>query len=372
MRLTIDTRVLGYGGHSGVEEYATHIIGGIIERTRRDELSFFHNGTRIKPLPSDWNAKIINWHVPNKLLDMCFGTLQIPRITGTDVVFSPHFNIIETGETPHVMTFHDLSFIRHADFFPMRKRLWHALQQPLAQAKRAAHLIAVSEFTKSDLVAAGMPEEKISVVYSGIDAQFQPLAPSDQKLTRWKTLHNITFPYLLYLGTLEPRKNVTAIIRAFNIIKQNPALKDLRLVLAGAYGWLYRDILRAAAASPFSHDIILYGPAKADERVLLYNGSETFVYPSFFEGFGLPPLEAQACGIPAVVADRTALPEILGDGARYVNPWRIGELADALTETLTNMATRATLRQKGLENAKRFSWDRAAEETLNIIYVAAK
>lgn len=374
MRLTIDTRVLGYGGHSGVEEYATHIIGGIIRRAEASELSFFHNGARIKPIPRAWtnlpNVKVTNWHLPNKLLDVSFGALHIPRVTGADVVFSPHFNIIETGAVPHVMTFHDLSFIRHADFFPLRKRLWHALQRPLSYAQRAARIIAVSEFTKNDLVAAGIPEEKISVVYSGIDAQFRPLAPGDAELADWKKSHNITFPYLLYLGTLEPRKNVVAAIRAFNVIKQRAVFKDLRLVLAGAKGWLYNDILRARHASPYNRDIILYGPAKADERVFLYNGSEVFVYPSFFEGFGLPPLEAQACGIPAVVADRTALPEILGEGARYVNPWRIGELAETIAEVLTKGAARQMLRDNGLKNAKRFSWERAAEETLHILHGA--
>lgn len=374
MRLTIDTRVLGYGGHSGVEEYAAHIIGGIIARAGSDTLTLFHNGVRIRPLPYEWRhrpgATVTNWHVPNKLLDASAAMLRAPKIRNANVVFSPHFNIIETGEVPHVITFHDLSFVRHADFFPLRKRLWHALQRPLSYAQRAARIIAVSEFTKSDLVAAGIPEEKISVVYSGIDAQFHPLAQDNAELAHWKTSHNITFPYLLYLGTLEPRKNVTAIIRAFNIVKQQPELKGLRLVLAGARGWLYSDILRAAHASPYRRDIIFYGPAKADERVFLYNGSEVFVYPSFFEGFGLPPLEAQACGIPAVVADRTALPEILGEGARYVNPWRIGDLAETIAEVLTKGAARQMLRDNGLKNTKRFSWERAAEETLHILHGA--
>lgn len=368
----IDTRVLGYGGQSGVEEYAAHIIGGIIKHAGKDKLTLFHNGTRINSLPRVWtnatNVKTMNLHIPNKLLDISFGILHIPQCTRTDVVFSPHFNIVETGGVPHVMTFHDLSFIRHADFFPLRKRLWHALQRPLAYARRAARIIAVSEFTKSDLVAAGIPEKNISVVYSGIDAQFMPLNSSNQKLIRWKTSHRITFPYLLYLGTLEPRKNVTAIIRAFSIIKQNPALKDLRLVLAGARGWLYNDILRAAHCSPVSRDIILFGPVNADERVLLYNGSEAFVYPSFFEGFGLPPLEAQACGIPVVAADRTALPEILGNGARYINPWQIEKLAEAITEVLIKNTIRRTLYENGLENAKRFSWERAVKKTLDIIH----
>ncbi len=372
MHIAIDTRVLGYGGRSGVEEYAEHIIGGIMTRANTDHLTLFHNGTRIKPLPHEWserpNTTVTNWHVPNKLLDLSFGAFRFPRIANADVVFSPHFNIIETGATPHVMTFHDLSFIHHADFFPLRKRAWHALQHPLTYAKRAAHLIAVSEFTKNDLVAtAKIPPEKISVIYSGIDKQFMPLDAGNNRLTEWKKMRDITFPYLLYLGTLEPRKNIAGIIRAFNILKTSPRFRDIRLILAGAPGWLYGGIIRELRQSQYRAHIRLWGPVKAGERVLLYNGSEAFVYPSFFEGFGLPPLEAQACGIPTVVADRTALPEILGGGALYINPWRTGDLADAIAEVLTNVATRQTLRDKGLENAKRFSWERAADETMRLL-----
>ncbi|MDO8585333.1 MAG: glycosyltransferase family 1 protein [bacterium] len=372
MHLTIDTRVLGYGGHSGVEEYAEHIIGGIIARAPHDRLTFFHNGVRIAKLPSAWtsnpNASVTNWHIPNKLLDVSFGAFRFPRVTNTDVVFSPHFNIIETGISPHVITFHDLSFVHHPDFFPFRKRLWHSVQAPKTNAERAAHLIAVSEYTKYDLVTTwNIPKEKISVIYSGIDTQFRPIATDDSLLREWKKQNNVAFPYLLYLGTLEPRKNITGAIRAFNILKASPQFRDLRLVLAGAPGWLYASIVREAAHSPYRQHIIFWGPVKTEERVLLYNGSEAFVYPSFFEGFGLPPLEAQACGIPAVVADRTALPEILGGGALYVNPWRTGELADALAEVITNEGLRRTLRDKGLENAKRFSWERAADQTVTVL-----
>ncbi len=371
MNLMIDTRVLGYGGHSGVEEYASHVISGMLLRGNAHRFSFFHNGTRIKPLSAQFASAAhtrINWRLPNKLLDVSFGLLRVPRLENADVVFSPHFNIVETGRMPHVITFHDLSFVHHPDFFPLRKRLWHALQRPMREARRAAHIIAVSQFTKADLVATfGIAPEKISVIYSGIDAAFRPLPKDDERLAAFRAELGLERPFFLYLGTLEPRKNVSAIIRAFNAVKTAPAYRDFRLIIAGAPGWLYQNILREAAQSQNRDDIVFFGPVKTKDRVLLYNSSEAFVYPSFFEGFGLPPLEAQACGIPAVVADRTALPEILGRAALFVNPWRTGDLADSMRAAALGGARREKLITLGLKNAARFSWEHAARETLRVI-----
>ena len=312
--------------------------------------------------PYTLNPKVINWRVPNRLLDASSSFLNWPkvdRLTGADLVFSPHFNILATAKAPRVITFHDLSFLHHPDFFSYRQRFWHWLQNFQKQAKRAAKIIAVSEFTKSDLVELlKIQPEKISVIHSGISEEFRRLEIKDQGL-------KINFPYFLYLGTLEPRKNVAAIIRAFNILKEGRQFQDYKLVLAGRPGWHYQEIFRAAAASPFQKDILFWGPVNNQERLLLYNKAKAFIYPSFFEGFGFPPLEAQACGTPVIVANRTSLPEILGESALYINPWRIDELAAAMKELTTNEMLRQQLITAGLANAKRFTWQKTAEQTLN-------
>src|SRR3989344_8002101 len=330
MQILADIRLLGRGGVSGIEEYTRNLLTSLLTADKSNSYTLFYNGLRSKPL--NFQTKIINWRIPNKLFDMSarfLGWPAIDKIVKTDLVFSPHFNVLKTAKAPRIVTFHDLSFLHHPYFFSRRQRFWHWLQGIKEQARRADKIIAVSEFTKSDLVnLLGVPTEKIQVIYSGISEEFRK-TPIPHTLNPCLPAGRAR-PYILYLGTLEPRKNVTAIIRAFNILKTDPSFRDWQLVIAGRPGWLFKNILKEAKLSVWSDDIVFKGAVSGDERVLLYNLARGFVFPSFFEGFGFPPLEAQACGCPTVVADRTSLPEILADSALLVNPWKVEDLAGAI------------------------------------------
>lgn len=327
---------------------------------RENQYDFFYNGLRSTPLNFPGSPSVINWNIPNKLLDASFHFLNWPpvdRFIKTDLVFSPHFNILKTSRAPRVITFHDLSFLHHPYFFSLKQRFWHWLQDAAGQAREARQIIAVSEFTKADLVhLLGIAPEKITTVYSGISEEFRRVPVADQDVR----------PFFLSLGTLEPRKNVPAIIQAFNILKQEAQFADWQLVIAGRPGWIHQRIDKEAARSPFRSDIIFTGSVPARERVLLYNVAKVFVYPSFFEGFGFPPLEAQACGCPVVASDRTSLPEVLGKSALLVNPWKSEELAMAMREAALNGRVRDRLVAAGLENAARFTWNAAARQTLEV------
>ena len=169
--------------------------------------------------------------------------------------------------------------------------------------------------------------------------------------------HGICEPYILYVGTLEPRKNIVSIIQAFDILKKKRDYRNLSLIIGGNFGWLYEEVESAIQSSSFHSSIKLLGPIEKDFINYLYNGAEVFVYPSFFEGFGFPPLEAQACGVPVIASNRTSLPEILKDSAILVDPWRIDDLVLALEEILGDEKLKDSLKEKGLENIKRFSWD---------------
>ncbi|KKU83908.1 MAG: putative glycosyltransferase [Parcubacteria group bacterium GW2011_GWA2_47_8b] len=381
MQILADIRLLGRGGVSGIEEYTRNLMRTLLKTDQQNDYSLFYNGFRkfsiSPPTPSlpagqaglrragNFQTKIINWRIPNKLFDMStrfLGWPAIDKIVKTDLVFSPHFNILKTAKAPRIVTFHDLSFLHHPYFFSRRQRFWHWLQGIKEQARRADKIIAVSEFTKSDLVnLLGVPTEKIQVIYSGIAEEFRAIANNANFLP-----NNANKPFILCLGTLEPRKNVTAIIRAFNILKADPSFKDWQLVIAGRPGWLFKNILKEAKLSVWRDDIIFRGAVSGDERVLLYNLARVFVYPSFFEGFGFPPLEAQACGCPTVAADRTSLPEILGDSALLVNPWKVEDLAGAIKKAATDERERKRLIKNGLENARRFSWEKTAKQTLEL------
>ncbi len=367
MNIGIDIRLLGRGTRSGIEEYTGELVSRLIGAPHQFDL--FYNGRAMAPLPESFsqpNVRVINWSIPNRLVEASMHLFGWPNLR-SDVFFSPHFNFIKTS-APHIMTFHDLSFLHHKNFFSAKQRFWHNLQSYKTQAKKSAHIIAVSEFTKSDIVNfLKIPEEKISVIYSGIGDEFRVLPPDNPAMADFIKNRQLNFPFILYLGTIEPRKNIPALIRAFNILKQASAHHDLRLVIAGAPGWLYQSTLKEAARSPAKNHIIFLGPIAPAERVFLYNKCRCFVYPSFFEGFGFPPLEAQKCGAPVVAAFRTSIPEVLADSAPLIDPWRVEDLALAIDKLLENMLARKFFIDKGLANATRFSWADSTQKTLKIL-----
>ena len=377
MRILADIRLLGKGGASGIEEYTRSLLGTLLEIDRKNEYLFFYNGFSKIAEPIDLknfpNAEIANWKIPNKLFDFSARFLNWPKLDdyfGADVVFSPHFNVLGAGKrAKRVITFHDLSFIHHPDFFSRRQHLWHKLQDYKRRALQADRVIAVSDFTKNDLIRTlGVSPEKTRTIYSGVSDSFKPLPAADGALRDFLAKKGIaSAPYLLYLGTIEPRKNIIAVIRAFNEIKSDSRLSDRKLVLAGGRGWLYKEVLETAENSPYKDDILFFGKVAPEERKFLYNGAEVFVYPSFFEGFGFPPLEAMACGTPVVVSNRSSFPEIIGDSAPMIDPWRADELSAMIKSVLLDGDFRRALVAAGLRRAAEFNWRKTARETLETL-----
>jgi glycosyltransferase involved in cell wall biosynthesis len=174
--------------------------------------------------------------------------------------------------------------------------------------------------------------------------------------------------FILYFGTIEPRKNISGLIRAFELLKEkNKDFKKVYLVIAGGKGWLFKNIFAMAARSKFAKHIIFTGFVSPEDKVYLYNLADLFVYPSFFEGFGFPPLEAMACGVPTITSNTSSLPEIAQDAALMVNPYDTDELAWAMEQVLSDVALRKELARRSLAQAKLFSWDKCARETLNFL-----
>ena len=360
-KIIIDLRLLGKGGTSGIEEYTLSLVSELLKHDQANTFSLFYNGFRKVPLPADWlpGTEIYDGMIPNKILEASSRFLSLPKVE--------HFNIIAT-DLPHIVTFHDLSFVHHPGFFSNRQRLWHWLQNADETARRADKIIAVSEFTKSDLVELfHIGPEKIKVIYSGINKTFRKLPEGDSGLAAFKEKFKLHRPFILYLGTIEPRKNVISIIRAFNILKQDPTYKDFELVIAGQLGWLYEATLKEAKYSAVGADIRFLGKILWEERMLLYNLAHVFAYPSFFEGFGFQPLEAQACGVPVIASNRTSLPEVLGESAILVDPWKLDQIAGAMRLLIDNNEERERYILAGLENAKKFSWEKAGTETLKLL-----
>jgi glycosyltransferase involved in cell wall biosynthesis len=373
MIILVDLRPLVSGAITGVEKYTVSLLAQLLRTDAKNRYLFFFNRFRKRPLPREWDFLMseptINWHIPNKLLDACerfLGEPKVDRFVRADLVWSPHFNILRTtARAKRVITIHDLSPVSHPRFFPPRKRLWHWMQDVKGQARRATRLIAVSEYVRRDIIETfGVPPERVVAVHSGVDPFFR-LDPGEAKLKTFRAMHGLAKPFVLFVGTLEPRKNVLGLIEAFDLLKRDLRHRDLKLVLVGRRGWLYDGVERALARSPYRSDIRLWGPATTEEIRFLYHLATLFAYPSFFEGFGFPVLEAQTCGAPVVASNTSSLPEILGESALLVDPEDTAALAGAMQRVLGNDAVRSELRARGFENAGRFTWERAAAATLS-------
>jgi glycosyltransferase involved in cell wall biosynthesis len=213
-----------------------------------------------------------------------------------------------------------------------------------------------------------MPE-KVSVIYSGLDAAPAALATTDAASQEFLNKHKLNGRFILHLGNIEPRKNIAGLIAAFDILRAEDEagekrFSDLRLALAGASGWKNRAVYRAWQKSPYRDSIKFLGYVSAAEKEILLRQAAVFAYPSFYEGFGFPPLEAMARGVPVVCSNVSSLPEVAGRAALMVNPYRPAEIRTALELVLTDERLRARMTKAGYEQAARFSWDKTAAEYL--------
>ena len=238
---------------------------------------------------------------------------------------------------------------------------------PKKQARKSGKIIAVSNSTKEDLMKIyKINTKKIKVVYSGINS-LSSIEYSKSSISEIKKKYNLPENYILYLGTIEPRKNIIGIIRAFEELKKYNTKKNYKLVIAGSRGWLCKDVFEVAKNSAVMNDIIFTGFIDDDDKSILYKLADIFVYPSFYEGFGFPPLEAMQNTTPVITSNFSSLPEAVGDTAITVNPYNIDELARAMKDLLGDENLRNNLIEKGIKQTKKFSWQKCAEETLDVL-----
>ena len=271
---------------------------------------------------------------------------------------------------PTVITVHDLIFLRYPDRFPRLKRLYLTALAG-ASLRRARRIIAVSTATKRDLTALlGIAPGRITVVPNGVDlARFTPQPPA--AVVAFRRAHDVPDRSILYLGTLEPRKNLPTLLRAYAAVRAE--LGDVPLLIGGGKGWFYDEIFRVVRELGLDDGraVRFLGYVPDADLPMWYNSATVFVYPSEYEGFGLPALEALACGLPVIAADRSALPEVVGDAGLLVDPHSVAALAAALRAVLTDTALATRLRAAGPQQAAHFPWTRAAHETL-AVYRAAR
>jgi len=266
-----------------------------------------------------------------------------------------------------VLTIHDLSFLRNASWFRPDRAAYYRWSVGRS-ARLAARVITDSHATAADLnELLGIPADRVDVIPLGVGEEFRPASQEQRAAVRaWYKLPEAFF---LYVGTIEPRKNLVSLIEAWN---RNAAKCPQDLVIAGRDGWKVKPVRTAAALSPYAKRIHFPGFVANEDLPALLSSAHVFVWPSLCEGFGLPPLEAMACGAPVVTSNVSSLPEVVGDAALQVNPTDVEALADAMLRAATDPAPHATLTGKGTSRAATFTWERTARLTLDSYRAASR
>jgi glycosyltransferase involved in cell wall biosynthesis len=289
--------------------------------------------------------------------------LPVQTVLGRfDLFHSPDFTLPPTGCRPSVLTVHDLAFMRVPEAAYPSLRAYLEAVVPRS-ARRADRIVAVSWCTATDLQdLLDIPAERIAVIPEGVGSAFKPV--DEARKTRAELeLYGITGPYVLAVGTLEPRKNYVRLFRAYARLMETGYRGQL--VVAGRRGWLYEPILAAIRELRLGERIRIIRPQDRDLPTL-YSLADIFVYPSLYEGFGIPPLEAMACGTPVACSGTSSLPEVVGDAALLFNPLDEPEIADAMALLLTDSELRSQLVTRGLQRAAQFTWEQAAESTIAV------
>jgi glycosyltransferase involved in cell wall biosynthesis len=267
------------------------------------------------------------------------------------------------GRTPVVNMVHDLAHIHYPQFFARREVWRQKLLLPRA-VRRAAKVLTVSRHCQEDIVRTfGIPADRVVVTHPGVNDAFHPIAREEVQATL--TQYGIHSPYFLYVGNIQPRKNLTGLLDAFAIVKRRDRLPH-RLVIVGKAAWLYSDVFARVRELDLARDVTFTGYVPTEHLPALYSGATALVFPSFFEGFGSPPVEAMRCGAPVIASNRPAFPEILGDAALLVNPAESAEIARAIAEIARDAELRETLIARGLERAARYRWEDTARRTLAV------
>lgn len=363
--------------YSGIPEYTLRLLQEVLLQDRDNQYRLFFNSardlSRYIPDFSSPNTRVINTRFPNRIFNLIMQkNLKFPkidRLLDCDLFFMPTLNFISLSEEcKKVITVHDLSFLKHKEHFSLKRNVWHKfinVRKVLSQFER---IVAVSESTKQDIIElCGIEPEKISVIYSGVSEEFRKRKPEDEKLRRVRKKYNLPDKFILYLGTIEPRKNLKGVIRAYDhLLLTNKEMGEYKLVIAGGNGWKNKDIYRGINEAEQHLNIKQIGFVDKEDKSYLYNLAEIFVYPSHYEGFGFPPLEAMASGTPVITSSVSSLPEVVGEAALMVNPNNYRELSKAFSLILNNNKLNEQLSSKGLLQASRFNWQKTARDYITL------
>lgn len=363
-RLTIgiDASRVATSRFTGTERYSGRIVAELLEQGRDMDFRLYLN--RRVPLDLAQRSGTIQRTIPFPRLWTHARLSAELAFHPVDVLFVPAHVVPPIHPRATVVTIHDLGYL----YEPQAHRDWSRryLDWTTRWSVRAANkIIAISQATKNDLIHFyRVRPDRVSVIYHGIDERFLPVSQSETERVRHEIGVERETRFILFVGTLQPRKNLVRLVEAFEKLADGDS--GITLVLAGYRGWMMEDIDQAIASSRHRNRVILPGRIPDADLPALYSAAATVALPSLYEGFGLPALEAMACGSPVLVSNRGALPEVVGNAALIVDPLSSDAIAAGLTK-LTDSALRAQLSKGGRERAKQFRWENAGRETLSVL-----
>jgi glycosyltransferase involved in cell wall biosynthesis len=371
MRITVDISPAVHR-HAGLGRYAHELLAALTMLDRSNEYSAFYYAPRgdVRPDPplDRVPAKTIRlaakpWRM-SILLAYLAGATMDRWLPETDIFHATDHLLPPLRLSRSVFTIHDLIFRFYPEYHLPLNRIYLSLMLPRFM-RRADAIIAVSESTRRDALRL-MPisPEKVQVIYEGVNPIYRPIHDGDA-LAAVRAKYQLPPRFILYLGTIEPRKNLLTLLDAYHTLLARdqgaPAL-----VIAGRKGWLYRPVFDRVRELGLDGHVHFTDYIQSDDTTALLNASEMFVFPSLYEGFGLPPLEAMACGRPVICSNSSSLPEVVGNGAILFEPHDVGALVQAMERILTDEHLRSELSMRGIAQASRFSWERTAKETLAV------
>lgn len=365
MHIAIDAHSVG-AQLGGNESYATNLIEALAEIDQTNLYTLYvTKPVAIERFRNRWPNFQVKQTLPHTPLVRIPLTLSIELRRHPVDLLHVQYTAPPFAPCPIVTTIHDLAFEHLPETF--NRRSWMQLRMTVRRtARRAAHIITVSDYSRRDISRTyGIDPKRITVTPEAAPTHFAPVT-NETKLRTIRESYGIQKDYILSLCSIQPRKNLVRLIEAYSCLRRaSPGVKLPQLVLAGKRGWLDNETFRAADRSALGRDILFTGYVPEPDLVGLYSGAICFVYPSYFEGFGLPVVEAMQCGVPVIAGNRTSLPEIVGDAGLLFDPFDTSALVKALTQVINDSGCRAALRIKGLERAKDFNWRKTAQLTLN-------
>jgi len=364
---------------AGIGRFVRGLVHSVTALDTTDSFLLLHaapNPGRVASYPSGPNVSRRVLRISERWMNIFWHRMLMPLpadwLTGPiDLFHSPDFVMPPVRAARSILTVHDLAFLLRPECADARLRAYLEKVVPRS-VHRASHIVADSENTRNDVICLlGVPPERVTVVPGGVDPSFRPVEDHGQlQALRHRIGLGATTPYILFVGMIEPRKNLIGLIEAFDILKSRRPLPH-KLVVVGRRGWLWEATMARVERSPYRSEIIFPGFIPDEQLSALYSAAETFAFPSHYEGFGLPVLEAMACGTPVVASRASSLPEVVGDAGMQVDPDDPESLASALELLAITPEMRADFRQRGLQRAATFNWGVAARAMLDVYHKVA-